>query len=133
MPAAAPITEHLAKLTDVIDALRDEIQLLESQLDRDEEGLRFEMQAINVELELVVTTETNAEGKAEGKVSFKVPAIGGVELGGGGSLGRTWGNAVTQRVSFALKPRRLTKEEREERARNEGTSSEPLLGGGGRE
>ncbi len=128
MPMDEPTTrQQLTVLTDVIDALRDELALLEGQLDRDQERLRFSLEGVEVELQVVVTAARAKEGGVTGKVGFAVPALAeaGVELGGKGTTTDSVGQTHTVRLS--LKPVRLSEDHAEQR--KAGHKDDVLLGG----
>ncbi|MEV6345694.1 trypco2 family protein [Actinoplanes sp. NPDC051851] len=85
----------MIELSDVIRELRSELQ--EASAEAPQEGLRFELGPI----ELEVTVALVREGGASAKVKFYV-----VELGADGKLAQT----STQRIKLTLKPRQTGSE-----------------------
>ena len=112
----ATMRGELYRVTDVIEALRDELALLEEQLDRDGEPLRMDIEAVEVELQVVVAGAAKVGGKAsaEGAAKIGLEILGLVKGKGGLELTgeKGWSDALTQTVRLKLKPHRVTERER---------------------
>lgn len=79
------------ELSEVIDQLRLELQVLRNRLRDDPQDLQFKLDGVEVELHVAVTKEASAEAKAR----FWV-----VEIGGGGKVAST----ATQVIRLKLTP-----------------------------
>ncbi|MCB9759504.1 MAG: hypothetical protein H6739_06660 [Alphaproteobacteria bacterium] len=92
----AEISEQLIKLEDVVDQLRLELKLLQKKAAEDQEELRFLINEVEIELQVVVTK--TVVGEAGVKVGFWTVVEAGAKASGG------WEKANTQTLRLKLKP-----------------------------
>jgi hypothetical protein len=90
-----PAMEGLIRLEEVVDTLRTELKALQWKAGHDGESLRFSVEEVEPEFQLVVTK--GAEG--EGKVNVYVAELGGKGI---------WSKENTQAIRLKLKPVRPT-------------------------
>jgi hypothetical protein len=126
MPKDSMLCE-LYRLSDVVDALREELGTLETQLDRDGETRRYLVEGIEVELKLVVGSakEVSGEGGGEGSLGAALSVLGLPSVGLNGTVGgkKAWSDALTQTVKLRLRPSRFSQKEAQDRQRAPGTAS----------
>ena len=90
-----PEDDYSFSLKEMIREVQNE--LVESQRDRErshQEAL-FELEKVDLEVNFVVTRDH----KAKGGVSFKIPIVGGFEVGAEGA----WQNQFVHKVAVSLK------------------------------
>lgn len=86
-----PEMEGKIELSEVIDQLRLELQVLRNKLREDPQDLQFKLDGVEVELHVAVAKEATAEAKAK----FWV-----VEIGGAGKVAST----ATQVIRLKMTP-----------------------------
>lgn len=89
--------ENTIELAEVIQELRSELQ--RTMKAGEGEGLRFEVQDLELELQVGVTKSITGGGEGSAKVTFLV-----FEIGASGKAEGSWSTERTQKLKLKLKP-----------------------------
>jgi len=91
--------EGTIDLVEVIRQLRGQLQAAMKAGGKEE--LRFQVEDLELELQVAITRSASAEGEAGGKLKFWV-----LEFGGSGKVGGSLGSERVQTLKLRLKPTR---------------------------